>query len=277
MPLLFSGIKIGSQYDRDYLAEKLGYRTRQAISRGVITPNKKNIIILFVTKEKASDATQYIDYIDGDLLFWEGETSHSNDKRIINSAANNDSVHLFYREIHHRPFIYKGTIELVSSEIANNKPSSFVFKLNNIDQTATDITQAKPDFYNLSETEKDSLVRSRIGQGDFRRKLFLYWKGCSVTGVCNTSFLKASHIKPWRYSNNNERLDLYNGLLLIPNLDLLFDLGYISFMDNGRIILSKILSNNDMLSLDIKKEYCLRKVSPLHLKYLKYHRDNVFI
>jgi putative restriction endonuclease len=277
MPLLFSGIRIGSQYDRDYLAEKLGYKTRQAISRGVVTPNKKNIIILFVTKEKASDATQYVDYIDGDFLFWEGETSHTNDQRIINSKNHNDVIHLFYREIHHRPFIYKGTIELVSSQIKNNEPSSFVFKLNHVDQTATDIAQAMTEFYNLSSTEKDSLIRARLGQGDFRRKLVLYWGGCSVTGLTDFPLLKASHIKPWRVSNNKERLDLYNGLLLIPNLDLLFDLGYISFLDNGQIIFSKTLSDKNIFLLNIDNQYYLRKVNTLHIKYLKYHRENIFI
>ena len=48
-----------------------------------------------------------------------------------------------------------------------------------------------------------------------------------MSGITSTWILIASHIKPWRVSNNNERLDVYNGLLLLPNLDKLFDKGYI--------------------------------------------------
>jgi len=59
----------------------------------------------------------------------------------------------------------------------------------------------------LGDTERSNLVKSRIGQGTFRQKVLAYWKGCSVTGFKDTNLLVASHIKPWRASNNSERLD----------------------------------------------------------------------
>jgi hypothetical protein len=63
-------------------------------------------------------------------------------------------------------------------------------------------------------TEKEELIKCRIGQGKFREKLIEYWKGCSITGFNDLDLLMASHIKPWRASSSEERLDVYNGLLL---------------------------------------------------------------
>lgn len=82
-----------------------------------------------------------------------------------------------------------------------------------------DLRDHQKDYNHLSETEKDSIIKARIGQGIFRQQLIQLWGGCSVTGFKNEKFLKASHIKPWRDSSNQERLDKYNGLLLVPNLD----------------------------------------------------------
>ena len=65
----------------------------------------------------------------------------------------------------------------------------------------------------LDITEKDAIIKSRIGQGLFRQKLIEYWKGCSVTECQNYSLLMASHIMPWRKANNLQRLDIYNGWL----------------------------------------------------------------
>ena len=58
------------------------------------------------------------------------------------------------------------------------------------------------------------------------------------TKVC-LALLVASHIKPWRDADNIERLDQYNGFLLLPNLDKVFDLGFITFRATGEIIVSK--------------------------------------
>ena len=125
----------------------------------------------------------------------------------------------------------------------------------------------------LKDTEKKAIVLSRIGQGTFRKELINYWGCCSVSGITSTWILIASHIKPWRVSNNNERLDVYNGLLLLPNLDKLFDKGYISFKTNGQVIYSKYLSMDDKKTLHLTDDLKLSKVSPNHIPYLKYHNN----
>lgn len=89
----------------------------------------------------------------------------------------------------------------------------------------------------LSETEKDALIKQRVGQGWFRDQLIVRWGRCSVTGCTDTSLLIASHIKPWRLCTTRaERLSSDNGLLLSPNFDKAFDRGLISFTDNFKIL-----------------------------------------
>lgn len=129
---------------------------------------------------------------------------------------------------------------------------------------------------NLPETERQALLKSRIGQGEFREALLSYWKSCAVTGVASEPMLRASHIKPWRLSSNTERLDRYNGLLLIPTLDHAFDKGFISFADDGRILVSGSLSNTDKQRLGISESMKLRAVTERHQKYLAFHRTHIF-
>ena len=69
----------------------------------------------------------------------------------------------------------------------------------------------------VSKTERLSITRSRVGQGLFRDRLIGYWHGCSITSFQHYDILVASHIKPWKVSDNQQRLDVYNGLLLLPN------------------------------------------------------------
>jgi len=133
------------------------------------------------------------------------------------------------------------------------------------------------DYLQLSDTERDSLVKSRIGQVLFRQYLLDYWGECAVTGCKNTTLLRASHIKPWSKSNVTERLSLYNGILLSPTLDTCFDSGLISFDNNGDIIISAQLSNDDQLLLGINQNMKLKKVSNEHKPYLEYHRESVFL
>jgi len=127
----------------------------------------------------------------------------------------------------------------------------------------------------IENTEKQSLVSARIGQGWFREKLIALWQGCAVTKCNEISILRASHIKPWRYCDNQERLDVYNGLLLTPNLDLLFDKGFISFKENGGIIISKKISTDNMLKLRLVHEMEI-SVQKENVPYLKWHGKNIF-
>lgn len=81
----------------------------------------------------------------------------------------------------------------------------------------------------LSVTERESLVRQRVGQDLFREGLSALWAGrCAITGVDEPALLRASHAKPWKDASDSERLDVYNGLLLAAHLDAAFDRGLAS-------------------------------------------------
>ena len=278
MRIDFTKIKVGNLYDRIALAKMWGYKAHQAISRGVITPVGTSVIILFVTKEKQASSTQYVDYINEDYLYWEGEEKGGNNERIIKSRANGDTVYLFFRHKHHELFIYMGVITLENYIPNKNGPFEFVFKLQSEHLESQDQNQIREPIYELENkaTEKVSITLSRIGQGAFRVNLFKLWQSCSVTNANIPEILRASHIKPWKNSNNTERLNPYNGLLLTPTFDSLFDKGFISFEDDGFIILSKKLSPHWPI-LQISPETRLRTVFEGNVDFLKYHRDYLFI
>lgn len=127
------------------------------------------------------------------------------------------------------------------------------------------------------KTQRTQLIKARVGQLDFRKNLVRLWKTCAVTGCAVQKMLKASHMKPWADSNAVERLDPFNGLLLTPNLDALFDAGLISFDEDGRIIFSSKISAADFLSLGVTPDMKLRKMNTAHAPYLEYHRANLFL
>jgi predicted restriction endonuclease len=125
----------------------------------------------------------------------------------------------------------------------------------------------------IPDTQKAMMVNTRIGQGRFRDDLIAYWQGCAITRYQNHPFLIASHIKPWAQSDNAERLDPYNGLLLLANIDKAFDLGYVSFNEKGRILISEYLEDYTTLGLDKGMSVLL---SRKHQDYLAYHRESRF-
>lgn len=130
-----------------------------------------------------------------------------------------------------------------------------------------------------SSTEAVREVVQRIGQGIFRRTLIEYWGGrCAVTGLDVVEVLRASHIKPWSDCESDaERLDVFNGLLLAPHLDALFDRGLVTFSDNGQLLRSPQLSDRQSSLLGIDGvEARADSLTDCHRKYLRWHRSKVF-
>lgn len=139
-----------------------------------------------------------------------------------------------------------------------------------------DSTAFISDLRKLSKTERQALVQARLGQGDFRQALISYWNGCAVTGCTRLEALRASHIKPWSEGTNRQRLDPFNGLLLIGTLDALFDTGLISFSKTGQLLRSARLSRRDCDDLGLRAGMHLRRLDPKHRQYLAWHRHKVF-
>lgn len=135
-----------------------------------------------------------------------------------------------------------------------------------------DIAKAAGQLALVEETTRTALIEARLGQGKYRRNLIEVWGRCSVTRCAHVVLLRASHIKPWRESSSAERLDKFNGLLLVPNLDAAFDQGSISFTDTGEILISPSLSDESRSCLGIKKELRLVTVYPENQPFLAFHR-----
>lgn len=272
----FDNLEIGRFYDRNLLTKLWGYKGRQAISKGVVTPANSNDIVLFVTKEKQRSSTQYEDYISDDYLYWEGEEKGGNNDRIINATRNHHPIHLFYRYRHHSDFKYMGDIQLVSFIEKKDAPFKFIFNIS--PEKISDLTSLNEPLpaYGNKDTEREATVLSRVGQGKFRVDLLDLWDACSITDVKVPEILRASHIKPWKQCDNFERLDPYNGLVLTPTLDALFDRGFITFENKGQIIISKEIESYSKI-LNISPDMKLRKLFESNEHYLEYHRDEVYL
>jgi hypothetical protein len=126
-------------------------------------------------------------------------------------------------------------------------------------------------------TTKKRLIDARLGQGKFREALESRWQStCAVTGCTIISVLRASHIKPWKHSNNHERLDPNNGLLLAAHIDAAFDAGIISFLDNGKMIISKQINESNKIALQLGRSLS-KTLNSSEKNFLQFHRKNIFI
>lgn len=143
------------------------------------------------------------------------------------------------------------------------------------DTTADDIQDLLQD-RTVAETVRQQLVKARVGQGLFRSNVLRYENACRVTGVNDPDLLIASHIKPWKVSDNEERLAGANGLMLAPHVDRLFDKGYISFANDGSLLVSKKLSESVLKAWSITVPVITKRLSPAQQVFMQYHRDHVF-
>jgi hypothetical protein len=125
-------------------------------------------------------------------------------------------------------------------------------------------------------TEAERLVIQRVGQDLFRAALLDYWQGaCCVTGLSIPSLLRASHIQPWaKCPTDDARLDVFNGLLLAPHVDALFDAGWISFSDDGALLISVALPDVARTQLGIREDWRIAGLKPGHAPYLALHRQH---
>ena len=125
----------------------------------------------------------------------------------------------------------------------------------------------------IDETTRERFIQARLGQGQFRQDIMRRWQGaCAVTGCTQPEVLRASHIRPWRESSNEERLDPANGILLAANLDALFDRFLISFDDDGHMRISDRVEQScrELFGLPARLRGDL---TDQEKSFLCYHRD----
>jgi hypothetical protein len=147
-----------------------------------------------------------------------------------------------------------------------------------------DLYVAKEDIINeiskienkfIENTEREVIIKARIGQTEFKNRLLKKYQRCVLCNIDIPELLIASHIKPWTKSNNNEKVDFNNGLLLCPLHDKLFDLGFISFDSNGNIRISNRINNELYKELNINVNINI-DIDQNMKKYILWHNDNIF-
>jgi putative restriction endonuclease len=131
----------------------------------------------------------------------------------------------------------------------------------------------------IETTTRQALVLARRGQGIFKANVARIEKACRITKVAREEHLIASHCKPWRDSTNEERLDGENGLLLTPNADHLFDRGFISFENNGDLLVSPVVHTESLqrLGIDPLRRMNVGRFTDGQKRYLDFHRENVLL
>ena len=132
----------------------------------------------------------------------------------------------------------------------------------------------------IPETDRKSIVIARRGQGKFKQNVQRLESRCRITGVDRINHLIASHCKPWRdCESNRERLDGENGLLLTPSIDHLFDRGFISFEDNGQLLVSPVAHKESLerMGIPVGSGKNVGSFSTGQKGYLDYHREAVFL
>ncbi len=194
-------------------------------------------------------------------------------------VRSNDAIWDYFRSIM-LPVISYVTILKIRDAHGNTfflfRPTLNYFYNKNYHPAKIDEEVREIEAAHIPEEEKKSLRAARNGQGDYRRRLLDEKAECLISKVNDERLLIASHIKPWSVSDENEKIDHFNGLALIPTYDRMFDQGYISFEDDGTIIISPYISplNIKKLGLVPEKRYEIPNIER-RKKYLAYHRESI--
>lgn len=167
----------------------------------------------------------------------------------------------------------RGLLVAWYAEIKNLQAASALSLKSDIDELEECLaSQTDPE----KRTEIETLIKARLAQGKFRQDVLNLYPSCPLTGLNIQSLLIASHIKPWSKCNDTERLDPFNGLMLAPHIDALFDKGLITFDTDGTIKISPKIDPKNQERLGISSSMKLKKIRSKSKKYFEYHRNHVF-
>jgi hypothetical protein len=302
-------LKQGENYSKKELSSLLEQPTLSLVREGLYHCKNSESTLFFVDLEKKGkeERFHFDDFFQEDFFHWDSQTTqHINSPKIQEIVTGKRTPHLFVRitpkiKSVTQPFVYCGRLTYSEHEGNTSKPVHIVFQ--NIDyddftenEDLRNIYLWNPDkigkttkskinktgvvskrrqqvYKRPNETERRGLVTSRVGQGFYRQQIVEKWNGtCPVSKSNIKQILISSHIVSWSESNDEERLDSENGILLSPNIDSLFDKHLISFEDNGNIIISTKINESNKESLGINSSIKI-PVTEGMIKYLKRHRD----
>lgn len=125
-------LHIGGVYSRNDLVQEFGI-TDATINTGIFQPRGTSSIWLFITENKSTDRTQYVDKLEGNRLCWEGQSAGRKDRLIIEHVENDLEILVFYRRVKSQypecAFKYEGPFRYVTHEQGNpqiKNPSKFI-------------------------------------------------------------------------------------------------------------------------------------------------------
>jgi hypothetical protein len=301
-------LSVGDKYSKKDLAELLGQPNLAKVREGIARCASSSATLFFVDLEKLGKEQRFHfnDFFQEDFFHWDSQTTQHIHTPTIQQIVKGDlTPHLFVRVVQKiknvtQPFIYCGRLVFDTHEEGTSKPVHMLFHNIDYDDHTTnddliDIYLWKPSkagretqskinrqgvitpnrarkYRKPNETERKGLVTSRVGQGYYRQKIIERWEGkCPVSGMSIIPILIASHIVPWSQSNDEEKLDVNNGILLSPNVDALFDKCLISFKNDGSILISGKISIQDRVALGLNHTIKI-PVSERMTPYLERHR-----
>lgn len=191
-------------------------------------------------------------------------------------------------EAYNKPYIADEDLQLYVEEAVKigfiNRKYNQVSYLYNLLGKLDDLVFVGDDLYFKEDAEQifgsatgTSLKRDRYLHQLYKNQLKeeceeIYGKALCVLERLSYPVLIASHIKPFILSNENEAYDPNNGLLLSRTVDSLFDLKYISFTDEGKILFSKRIAKDVK---DFWKDYYIETsiLNEKRKQYLAVHRN----
>lgn len=304
-------LEVGSKYSKNDLSELLKEKSLKSVREGVFSCSSSASYLLFVDLEKADKETRFHfdDFFEGDYFHWDSQTTqHVGSPKIKQIISGEITPYLFVRVKQKEksktlPFVYCGKLSFYLHEAGTSKPAHLIFLNEDYDDFSDNVdllavynwnpaiigkttkskitkhgsisSKRKSKYKKPNETERKGLVNSRVGQGYYRQQIIEKWQGkCAILKTDLIPILLASHIVPWSECNDEERLDVENGILLSPLYDALFDRHLISFDKEGQIIISRDLSDHNCkilgFSLEIKID-----ISEGMLPYLDRHREKL--
>ena len=302
-------LKVGKTYSKRDLSKIIKEPNLINVREGVYSCNKSKSYLLFVDLEKQDKEKRFHfdDFFEEDFFHWDSQTTQHIDSPKIKEVVNGTVVTYLFVRVRQKertktlPFIFCGRVKYVSYEEGTSKPVHILFQnidyddfTQNLDllnvyrwkpsdagmttkskitRTGTISDERKRKYKKPDKTERKGLVTSRVGQGYYRKQVINKWKGkCPLTGIDVVSILISSHIVPWSESNDEERLDVDNGILLSPNIDALFDRHLITFDDDGGLLISSKVSQKNIENLRLLSLPKI-EINEGMLKYIKRHRE----
>ncbi len=138
---------------------------------------------------------------------------------------------------------------------------------------------SEPPSVPSKETKLEQEFRkARVGQGKYREMLLEQCPFCPISRISDERILIASHIKPWAAATDAEKIDPYNGYILSPLYDKLFDRGFITFTKDRHLILSDFISKYNWNLMKLENDAFIQSLpmDDKRVEYLKFHHESVF-